>query len=208
MISNAPTHRRRLVIFLKEPRPGRAKTRLGAEIGMRDAAWWFRLQAQSLVRRLAHDPRWETWLAVSPDREGLESRIWPPRVRRFAQGPGDLGARMGGVFRRFPPGPVLIIGSDIPAIASADIAAGFSALGGADAVFGPADDGGYWLIGLARGRRPCPAGLFQAVRWSTEHALADTRATMPDARVALLRPLRDVDHAADLKGAASTSRSS
>jgi glycosyltransferase A (GT-A) superfamily protein (DUF2064 family) len=62
-------------------------------------------------------------------------------------------------------------------------------------VFGPAEDGGYWLVGLG----PCrPARPFAEVRWSTEHALADTLANFAGRRVALLRTLRDVDTAADL----------
>ena len=105
---------------------------------------------------------------------------------------------MGRVFRTLPPGPVVIIGADIPGVTRTDIDAAFRALGDADAVFGPAEDGGYWLIGLARGRRTAPAGLFNNVRWSTVHALADTKASLGDARIAHVRTLRDVDTAEDL----------
>ena len=139
-------HRKpRLVIMVKEPRPGRVKTRLGAGIGMTRAAWWFRHQSGRLIRAMSADPRWETILAVSPDRAGSESRVWPRGPRRWPQGGGDLGRRMGRVFRAFPPGPVVIIGADIPGVRSADIAAAFAALGRADAVFGPAEDGGYCI---------------------------------------------------------------
>ena len=190
--------RQRLVIMVKEPHPGRVKTRLGAGIGMTRAAWWFRHQTRRLIRDLSADRRWETIIAVSPDREGLESRIWPRGVGRWPQGGGDLGERMGRVFRVAPPGPVVIIGADIPGVSRGDIASAFSALGGADAVIGPAEDGGYWLIGLSRGGRRAPAGLFAGVRWSTEHAMADTIASLGDARVATVRRLRDVDTADDL----------
>jgi hypothetical protein len=62
-------------------------------------------------------------------------------------------------------------------------------------VLGPAEDGGYWLIGLKR-TRPIPAGLFQGVRWSSPHALTDTRASLPRwFSVALLETLEDVDDA-------------
>lgn len=197
-MKRAPTRRARLVIMVKEPRPGRVKTRLGAGIGMTAAARWFRRQSSDLIRRLSADPRWETMLAVAPDRAGLESRVWPPHVGRIPQGPGDLGDRMGRVFRWLPPGPVCVIGADIPGVERRDIAAAFEALGRSDAVVGPATDGGYWLIGLARGRRTAPAGLFSDVRWSTEHALADTARSFGDARIAHVRTLRDVDTAADL----------
>ena len=195
---NAAARRQRLVVMVKAPRPGRVKTRLGAGIGMTAAARWFRAQTTSLLRRV-EDPRWETILAVSPDAEGAACRFWPAHLPRWPQGGGDLGARMGRIFRRFPPGPVVIIGADIPDVDRHDIAAAFRALGETGAVFGPATDGGYWLIGLARGRRPAPAKLFQNVRWSTRHALADTEATLEGMRVRHLRSLRDVDEAADLE---------
>lgn len=194
-----PARRPRLVVMVKEPRPGRVKTRLAAGIGAAPAARWFRRQSLALLRRLGRDPRWETWIAVSPDREGLESRVWPAGAPRTPQGPGDLGRRMGRILRAFPPGPVVIVGADIPGVTPTDIAAAFRALGRAEAVIGPAEDGGYWLIGLARGRRPAPAGLFAGVRWSTRHALADTEATLGGLRVARLRTLSDVDEAEDLE---------
>lgn len=193
-----PAYRPRLVIMVKEPRPGRVKTRLGAGIGMTPAARWFRRESSSLIRRLSADPRWETILAVAPDRAGMESRVWPAHLPRCPQGGGDLGDRMGRVFRAMPPGPVLIIGADIPGISRQDIAAAFRAVGDADAVFGPAEDGGYWLIGLSRTRRAAPRSMFEGVRWSTEHALADTERSLGDARIARVRTLRDVDTAADL----------
>lgn len=187
--------RRSLFVFVKEPHPGRVKTRLGAGIGMVGSAWWFRRQSQRLIRQLSADPRWDTYLAVSPDREGLESRVWPAAPRR-PQGQGDLGDRMARTLRSAPPGPAMVVGADIPDITPADIESGFRALGGADAVVGPAEDGGYWLIGLKR--RPAPAGFLEGVRWSTEYALSDTIATLGDLTVARLRTLNDVDEVADL----------
>lgn len=189
---------RTLVIFLKEPRPGRVKTRLGREIGMADAAWWFRHQSARLIRRLGADRRWRTVLAVSPDREGLSSRIWPAHLPRWPQGRGDLGDRMGRVLRGMPPGPVIIIGADIPGVTPAYIADGFHLLGRHDALLGPAPDGGYWMIGLRRGGRAVPAGLFHGVRWSSPHALADTLASLAPLDVGFGATLRDVDAAADL----------
>jgi len=194
---------RTLVIFLKEPRPGRVKTRLGRDIGMVGAAWWFRHQSARLIRRLRHDRRWRTVLAVSPDREGLASRVWPAGLARWPQGPGDLGGRMGRVFGamppRMPPGPVIIVGADIPGLRPAHVAEGFGLLGRHDAVLGPAPDGGYWMIGLRRGGRAVPAGLFNGVRWSSPDALADTVASLAPLDVGFAATLRDVDVAADLR---------
>lgn len=185
-----------LVVMVKDPRPGRVKTRLGRDIGMTRAAWWFRHQCRALLRRL-DDPRWDLTLAVSPDHAGLQSRVWPAHLPRIPQGAGDLGDRMARALRSMPPGPTLIIGADIPGIQPTHIARAFRALGDHDAVFGPADDGGYWLVGLRHGAR-APATLFQNVRWSTEHALADSMASLPGLSIALTDTLRDVDTVADL----------
>ncbi|MDO7735951.1 MAG: DUF2064 domain-containing protein, partial [Planktomarina temperata] len=113
--------------MVKEPRPGRVKTRLGRDIGMTAAAWWFRHQTRRLLRRL-QDPRWELILSVAPDHEGLQSRIWPAHLPRIPQGSGDLGQRMKQVFDSLPPGPVCIIGADIPEISRRHIWKAFASL--------------------------------------------------------------------------------
>ncbi len=182
--------------MLKEPRPGRVKTRLARDIGTVPAVWWFRHQTARLILRL-DDPRWRLVLAVAPDAAGLASRVWPAHLPRLPQGKGELGQRMARLFRQMPPGPAVIVGGDIPGITARHIARAFAALGANDAVFGPAPDGGYWLVGLRR-TAPPPASFLQAVRWSTHHALADSMASLPGRRIALTQRLRDVDTAADL----------
>lgn len=186
-----------LVVMVKEPHPGRVKTRLGRDISMVGAAWWFRHQVNDLLRRL-RDPRWDMVLAVSPDAEGLTSRVWPADLPRWPQGRGDLGDRMARALYQFGPGPVAVIGADIPGITPARIAEAFCSLGTADAVLGPAPDGGYWLIGWA-GRGALPAGIFRDVRWSTDTARADTIRSLGACRVAQVAELRDVDTVADLR---------
>lgn len=182
--------------MLKEPRPGRVKTRLGRDIGLVGSAWWFRHQVRALLRRI-EDPRWQTVLAVAPDHEGMQSRVWPAHLPRIPQGRGDLGGRMARILRSQPLGPVCIIGADIPDISRPRIAEAFTALGGHDAVFGPAHDGGYWLIGMKRMQRPAPT-ILQDVRWSSEHALTDSARSLGNARIARVATLRDVDTADDL----------
>jgi hypothetical protein len=115
-------------------------------------------------------------------------------VLRIGQGGGDIGERMRRACQRFRRGKVAIIGCDIPDAGVADVRAAFHALGRADAVFGPATDGGYWLVGLGLRR---PAHPFANARWSTEHALADTLVNFRARRVAFLRTLSDVDTADD-----------
>ncbi|WP_306112899.1 MULTISPECIES: TIGR04282 family arsenosugar biosynthesis glycosyltransferase [unclassified Roseovarius] len=187
-----------LVVMLKEPRPGRVKTRLGRDIGMVGAAWWFRHQVRRLLREV-EDPRWRLVLAVAPDVAGMTSRVWPGHLSRVPQGQGDLGARMARLMRGLPPGPVCIVGGDIPGVRKAHIVRAFRELGGHEAVFGPAPDGGYWLVGLKRVR--VPETLFDNVRWSSEHALSDSMASLGAARVALVDTLGDIDTVDDLRGA-------
>lgn len=189
--------RPRLVVMVKEPHPGRVKTRLGRDIGMTTAAFWFRHQALGLLRRIA-DPRWSITLAVSPDVEGLASRIWPAHLPRVPQGRGDLGARMKRQLTKSDL-PTLIIGADIPGITRHEIARCFKRLAAHDFVFGPAPDGGYWAIGAHRLGRPLPQRLFDNVRWSTEFALSDTLASLGGASFALADVLDDVDTLQDLQ---------
>jgi rSAM/selenodomain-associated transferase 1 len=193
-----PASRRHLVIFARAPRLGAVKRRLARDVGVL-AAWRFhRLTTGDLLRRLARDPRWTCWLAVTPDRAARNRRgLWPGPARALAQGPGDLGARMGRVFGGLPPGPVVIVGADIPGIGAAHVAQAFRRLGDHDWVLGPASDGGYWLIGARR--RPALRLPFQGVRWGGPHARADTLANLKRQRVALLGELDDVDTGADLR---------
>ena len=101
------------------------------------------------------------------------------------------------ILDRAPPGPVVIIGTDIPGIRRAHIAEAFRVLGRRAHVFGPATDGGYWLVGSRR-RPHTPQGLFTRVRWSSEHALADTLANLDGRSVGFVATLSDVDDAAAL----------
>lgn len=183
---------RHVVVFVKAPRLGQVKSRLAAGIGGLPALRFYREITTHTLRAVGRDARWRTLVAATPLR-ALHASFWDPRHQRLDQGPGDLGRRMARAFRALPPGPAVIVGSDIPELAPRHVAAAFRALGGHDAVFGPARDGGYWLVGLKR-TRPLPAGLFEGVRWSSLHALADTRAGLPRRfSVALLEPLEDVD---------------
>ena len=188
-----------LVLFLKEPRPGRAKTRLARDVGTVGAAWWFRHQTMRLIRAVGRDPRWRTVLAVTPDREGRASRVWPPSLPRWPQGRGDLGQRMARALRAFGPGPVAIVGGDVPGVTAAMVAQAFRAVRSGRAVLGPATDGGYWLIAVPHGGA-LPGGLFDGVRWSCPCTREATEATLGRLGPAFhAATLSDVDEAADLE---------
>ncbi len=192
---------RHLIIFTRAAQLGRVKRRLAAEIGGLAALRFHRAMQNQLVRGVGKDKRWRTWLAVTPD---IRTRInFNARngVAFLKQGRGDLGNRMARCFRALPPGPAVLVGSDIPAISSHHIARAFASLGRNDYVFGPASDGGYWLVGLKRLRAiggPHGRNLFSGVRWSGPHALSDTiKAMGPRARIGFVETLSDVDSAGD-----------
>lgn len=189
---------RTLIIFVKEPVAGRVKTRLGRDIGMTSAAWWYRHQSTRLIRNLSADPRWATRLAISPD-QAIGSTAWPVGPERVSQGRGDLGARMIRALTTAPPGQVVLVGSDIPGITPNHVTRAFKTLHGKDAVFGPARDGGYWLIGLANSHGTIPQSALTPVRWSTEHALDDSITSLAPLRIALADQLDDVDTVEDLR---------
>lgn len=186
-----------MVLMVKEPHPGRVKTRLGRDIGIVHAAWWFRHQALGTIRRL-RDPRWDIVLAVSPDHEGQLSRVWPADLIKIPQGHGDLGARMTRVLRASAPHPTCVIGADIPGLRKCHIRQAFAGLGSHSGVIGPATDGGYWLIGM---RHPAqqPSGFLTSVRWSTRWAREDTLNSAKDMNWAELETLSDVDDLTDLR---------
>ncbi|MFZ1414995.1 MAG: DUF2064 domain-containing protein [Defluviicoccus sp.] len=179
-------------MFVKLPRIGRVKSRLAADIGPVPAWCFCRTVTASLLHRLAARGRWRCWLALERWGErggdGLASRGWT----RLAQGRGDLGQRMGGVLNRLPPGPVVMIGNDVPDVVPTHIEKAFAALRRCDVVFGPAVDGGFWLVGVQSRSRRLP--LFEQVRWSTRHALSDTLANLPRQTVAVLDLLEDIDY--------------
>ncbi len=185
--------KRTLLVFAKFAQIGRVKTRLAKGLGHAAALAFYRRTLAATLAKTRGGP-WQTVLCVAPDAAARVSRVWPPGAAREGQGRGDLGQRMarslGG-----RTGPTVIVGGDIPELARGDIAAAFSALGAADIVFGPAADGGYWLVGVRSAR--FAAHLFDRVRWSSEYALADTRANAPRARVAELRMIADIDTAED-----------
>jgi len=180
----------------KRPLAGAVKRRLARDIGVVAATRFYRTALAHTVGRLAADPRWCTYLSVTPD-AALAERCWPswPGLTFVPQGAGDLGARMQAAFDGLPPGPVVVVGSDIPGIAPAHIARAFKLLGQADAVLGPAADGGYWLVGLKR--RPGRLTPFAGVPWSTNQALAATLANLRGRAVALASTLNDVDAGTD-----------
>lgn len=184
-----------LVIMAKQPVMGRVKSRLAGQSSAPEAVRFYRNCLRTVVARLSADPRWRTVLAITPD-TALSAPTWPSSIARIAQGRGDLGQRMQRLAEIPHAQRVIVVGTDIPAIRPTHIARAFQLLGNHDAVFGPAEDGGFWLAGLKRCprvRRP-----FAGVRWSRPETLADTLAKLNGARAGFANTLSDVDTASDL----------
>ncbi len=214
---------RQLVVMARWPAPGRCKSRLAAGTGpRRAAAVQGRLTthtiaaAQALVALAAavgDCPVPELVLAV----DGLAPRaarrwgasLGAVRVRR--QGQGGLGLRLRRQLR-WARGEgarsVVLVGSDLPALAPAELLEAFRALESMPLVLGPARDGGYWLIGLAGAAlaHPAggPAGLFagrgEAIAWGSPRVLSQTLAAAEAARLPwqLLGERDDLDRPEDL----------
>jgi rSAM/selenodomain-associated transferase 1 len=191
-------NRGHLVLFVRAPRRGLGKRRLARDIGDGAALRFERAMLGLLVRRLKGDRRWRLRLAVTPERARHRTRLWPRGVPIAGQGAGNLGERMRRALAACPPGPAVLIGSDIPAVAADQIARAFRLLGRHDLVFGPAGDGGFWLVGARR--CPCLPPLFGPVRWSGPHALADVLSNLPRlVSVGFAPRLEDVDDGASFR---------
>ena len=180
-----------LIIYAKAPIMGRAKTRLAADIGPVHAKRIYRAMTARIIRNV-QDPRWDTALAITPASALGNVPEWAGSAQ-FAQVSGSLSPRLAQVFSNIK-GPVVVIGTDCPQVTRRDIGDALSALRGHNAVFGPAADGGFWLMAM---NGPVPAKTFDNIRWSSAHTLSDIAANISGS-VAHLRTLTDVDDLASL----------
>jgi rSAM/selenodomain-associated transferase 1 len=191
-----------LAVMLRVPGAEPVKTRLAAALGAPAAALLARCFARDALEAAARLPGLTAVAAFSPpSAAGAMAALAPAGMRRLPQRGADLGARMAnlvgdllGAGHR----AAMLVGSDLPALPAAYVGEAARALadGSADLVLGPAEDGGYYLIGLSR---PAPA-LFTGVAWSTGEVLAATRAQAAalGLRARLLPPWHDVDTPSDL----------
>ena len=195
------TERTHLIVMAKAPEPGQAKTRLIPALGAQGAARLAERLLERAVDTALDAAIGEVVLACAPDtahaafaaqeRHGVSLR---------AQGRGDLGLRMRRAFdEAFAAGAVhaLLIGTDVPALDAATLRRARAALAAADAVFVPAFDGGYALIGL---RRVEPS-LFEDLPWGSAAVMALTRERLAAAGLAHveLPPVHDIDEPTDLQ---------
>lgn len=190
---------RHVILFARPPRYGCVKTRLARDIGKTETLRFYRNNVSRVLGRLKKMGSIKLTVALTPDNAVFDG-VGPHfnNVPIIPQGHGDLGAKMARALNHQEIGPTVIIGSDIPDISPAYIEEAFSALHRNDAVFGPCDDGGYWLIGLKKLSSP-PAGFLKKVDWSTSQALHQSVATLPKQwKVGYISTLDDIDDGAAL----------
>jgi len=178
----------RLVVFCKWPEPGTVKTRLGAELGMAEAATLYRCLVEQTLKELQGD--WQTIVAFAPPERADDMVAWLGECTLEPQVDGDLGARMLAVID----GPTVIVGTDCPALSRQHVASAIEALTQHDLVLGPTLDNGYYLIALNAPQRT----LFDTMPWSSEAVLPETRrradaAGLKRYELEILRDLDDLD---------------
>ena len=196
------TPRRILMVFAKAPTPGQVKTRIAKELGATAAADIYRRLGRRMVRQLRGGD-YRMVIYYDPPASEPEIRTWlgDGEHEYLPQRSGDLGERLThAVEWGFGEGDlVCVVGTDIPGLDRQKVESAFSLLSdpeGADAVFGPAMDGGYYLLAL---RRPAP-DLFRGIPWSTDRVLEESmkRANGLGLKVESLLALTDVDRVEDL----------
>jgi rSAM/selenodomain-associated transferase 1 len=187
-----------LLLFAREPVPGRVKTRLAAGIGEAEAARIYYYLARKVADQVRGGP-YRTVVYFDPPGALNEVKKWLGRrdLQFTPQGEGDLGDRLGAAIEKeLEESPaVVVVGTDTPGVDRELVTEALERLGGAEVVLGPAEDGGYYLIGM---KAPHPK-LFQGIPWSTGGVLAATlsRARELGLRTSLLRTLQDVDTVQD-----------
>ncbi len=195
-----PLHAK-VVVFAKAPVPGLAKTRLAPELGARGAAALAERMLKHAVAAALAARLGPVELCVAPDTQhGVFQRLAAAHALQLAaQGDGDLGQRMHRALQRLlvQQQHVLLMGTDAPALGAAQLRAAAAHLNTHDAVFVPALDGGYALVGLCR---PQPL-LFEGMTWSTATVMQETRqrAQAAGLRWAELEPVPDIDEPPDLQ---------
>ncbi len=181
----------------KEPVPGKVKTRLSSHLSARQAAQLYSLSIQDMVEEMTHLSENSLAIAYTPEEaKPIFKKMIPQTIQLFPQHGADLGERLANIFQRmFDEGydHVHILNSDSPDLSHRFVEQSMKLLNKPqmEAVLGPCDDGGYYLVGL---RRPIPE-LFTQIPWSTDKVLQRTleRAKQLGLHYNLLGPWYDID---------------
>ena len=187
-----------VILLARAPRLGRVKTRLAADVGDQRALEIYRRLGSRVVRQIEPVASITVWF--DPPDALDEMRAWLGDCIYRPQPEGDLGVRLAHAFAEHfasnPGEPAVAIGTDAPGVDAGVIAEASGALRGAEVVIGPASDGGYYLIGLARSH----GDLFVGIPWGTQRVFEMTAAASAAVGLdpVILGELRDVDRVSDL----------
>lgn len=193
-----------LLLFAKAPRPGLVKTRLAETIGAQQACHAYQQLLRTIASRIG--PFAPVTVCYSPADGADELRHFFPAHWKFRpQGGSNLGERLSNAITTSLLNgacKVAVIGSDCPYLTMDDLAATWNALDDHDVVFGPAVDGGYWLVATNHSH----AALFTEIDWGTSAVLQQSlsRAAALNLKVVLLRKLADIDTIADWRAFVAT----
>ncbi len=194
----------RIVVFGREPRVGRVKTRIADAVGASTAAAVYGALLDHTIEVVRSIGMPWTLSIAAPADPGWAATL-PIEIE--VQAEGDLGRRMHVCLQRWltdGADRVVLIGSDIPAVSPDHLWSAFDALTDCAVVLGPAGDGGYWLVG----QRAPGVDCFSGVPWSSPHTLAATRKRLEELGVAWteIDTLSDIDTVDDLRRAIDDSR--
>ena len=185
-----------LLIFTRNPEPGKVKTRIAKEIGEEKALEIYKFL---LKKTLSVTKYLRVKKEVCYSEEIKENDIWPGEIfRKSLQKGKDLGERMENAFEKgFQDGfqKIIIIGSDLYDLEKADLELAFQKLEKNDFVIGPAEDGGYYLVGM----KSFFPKVFRKKSWGTSSVLKDTLDDLKEHKIAFLEERNDVDNFDDIK---------
>jgi len=185
-----------ILIFTRNPELGKCKTRLAKTIGDENALTIYKILLQhtaNVVEQLTYDK------AVYYSVKVRDSDLWNNTIyQKYQQQGSDLGYRMQSAFNNsFKAGyeKVLIVGSDLYDLKPQHIQKAFDALDSHDITIGPAEDGGYYLLGM----KTMHPDIFENKNWGTETVREDTLNDLKNQSIFLLEELNDIDLYEDLK---------
>lgn len=182
-----------LIVFARRPAIGVGKTRLAHDLGAVETWRFYRGLSRALLFKLT-DPRWQLVVCMAGGHRAMPD--WPAGVRIEPQGRGDLGVKLQRALRDHSSAEVAVIGTDAPDMTRVLIAKGFGLARRHGVAFGPATDGGFWLLALSS-RRARTVRLDRDIRWSHPSTLTDTKAAL-GGKAGHVATLSDIDELSDL----------
>ena len=191
-----PLNKNLLLIFTRNPEPGKVKKRLAASIGDKAALEIYKSllhHTAEITKRLPVDK--EVYYSEKIEKnDSWDDKIYDKTVQKGE----DLGERMKNAFQKgFAAGytNIIIIGSDLYDLHQEDLDKAFKALQTSDYVIGPAQDGGYYLLGM----KSLNAAVFERKAWSTKTVFQDTLKDLNEKKTTILEIRNDIDYVEDLK---------